>query len=706
MIIPGEYRGEHCILVAPEWYDGAAAELNAETYLQALADSDVTALQIYIKDHHGVAYYHTKMGKRSAYMKGDLLAELVKAAKARNIQLLAYYSVGWDNWMAERNPDWVMRTPEGEPVKIGFWTYLCYNTPYREFMLAQLHEMAQYQVDALWLDILRYPQMGFHACFCAGCRAKFLAAGAAEMPTRINYRDPAYRRYVRFLQHTVTSFLEEIRLAVGPIPFTFNGLGFLTPKEWNDRCDWHNVESHAPEHVDQSFKSRYLAGLRRPWEILTPGTAVGWSSWTAKPADTMKLELAITASHGGTATIGANPPIGGDTARPDSTMAAQRRALGEAYGWLKERAPWLGATPQRLGNVAILQSISTEVSLFGGHANPGLDQDVFRSAKLGEPLEAYPREVILDALGFHGSLLPTDTQYEIINEYSIDRLAAFDLVILPDQRYLTPEVAEKLRTFVSNGGNLIATHRTALYNEAGEMAPNFALADLFGIDYLDLSHFDVHYLDMAGRPLATLLHESVTPARQPAVKVKAHADTAILATLRWPDSQRSPSRFYFHEASGPDHRTPALYPAMTAKNYGRGRAIYIAVPLGREYFVYKSYTAAQIIRTLTAQNSRPVATTSHPRRVEMTLVRQAETGRLVVHLVNHYTNEIEPFRAADGIERLQLSWDKAYLLACKGGPWQQVYLAPGGEPLTVTERDGRCAIEVSRLDIHAMVVFE
>jgi hypothetical protein len=90
-----------------------------------------------------------------------------------------------------------------------------------------------------------------------------------------------------------------------------------------------------------------------------------------------------------------------------------------------------------------------------------------------------------------------------------------DLVILPDQRYLTPEVTEKLRTFVRNGGNLIATHRTSLYNEAGEMAWNFVLADLFGVDYLDLSHFDVHDLDMAGRPLASLLHESVTPARRP-----------------------------------------------------------------------------------------------------------------------------------------------------------------------------------------------
>ena len=706
MIVPGKYRGEHCIFVAPEWYVGAGGAIDANTYLKSLADSQVTVLQMYIKDHFGIAYYDTKIGKQSSYMKADLLADLVKAAKAHDIQLLAYYSVGWDNWVAEQNPEWMMRTPDGEQIKAGFWTYLCYNTPYREYMLAQLHEIAQYQVDGIWLDILRYPQMGSQACFCDGCRAKFLASGEAEMPRLVNFRDPVYRRYVRFLQHTVTSFLKEIRLAVGTIPFTFNGLGFLTPEEWNDLCDWNNVESHAPEFVDQSFKGRYLGGLRQPWEILTPGTAVGWTSWSAKPADIMKLELAITASHGGTATFGSNPPIGGDTEKPDSTMAVQRRSFRDAYSWLKDRSPWIGGTSYCNGNVAILQSISTEVSLFGGHSNPGLDQDVFRSRYRGEPLEAYPREVILDSLGFHHSLLRTDTQYEIINEYSIDRLSNFDLVILPDQRFLNPEVVDKLRSFVHNGGNLLATHRTSLYGEDGGMRNNFAFSELFGVDYLDLSHFDVHYIDMTGRQLATVLHESVTPARQLAVKVKAHGGTDILAMLRWPDSQRTPSRFYFHEASGPDHRTPALYPAITSKVYGQGRAIYIAVPLGREYFVHRGYTASQIIHELTAQVSRPVATSSHPRRVEMTLMHQKETGRLVVHLVNHYTNEIEPFRDSDRVEGLKISWDKEYLMACKGETWQRVYLAPNKIPLTVTERDGRCEIEISRLDIHAMVVFE
>jgi hypothetical protein len=90
----------------------------------------------------------------------------------------------------------------------------------------------------------------------------------------------------------------------------------------------------------------------------------------------------------------------------------------------------------------------------------------------------------------------------------------------------------------------------------------------------------------------------------------------------------------------------------------------------------------------------------------MTLVRQAETGRLVVHLVNHYTDEIEPFRASDSMERLRISWDRAYPLACKGSLWQKVCLAPNGAPLKVSERNGRCEIEISRLDIHAMIVFE
>ena len=108
----------------------------------------------------------------------DLEPEFYPRLCEFNVMLLAYFSIGWDNWACKANPHWKMRNMQGKDVVAGSWTYLCYNTPYREFMLAQLHEIAQYDgVGAFWLDILRFPQKGLQACFCDGCRAKFRASG-------------------------------------------------------------------------------------------------------------------------------------------------------------------------------------------------------------------------------------------------------------------------------------------------------------------------------------------------------------------------------------------------------------------------------------------------------------------------------------------------------------------------------------------------
>jgi hypothetical protein len=73
MIVSGNFRGEHTILVAPEWYNEAGAKFNAAEYVESLAASNVTAIEFYVKDHHGIAYYATKLGKRSAAMRGDYL---------------------------------------------------------------------------------------------------------------------------------------------------------------------------------------------------------------------------------------------------------------------------------------------------------------------------------------------------------------------------------------------------------------------------------------------------------------------------------------------------------------------------------------------------------------------------------------------------------------------------------------------------------
>src|SRR5262249_26966590 len=93
---------------------------------------------------------------------------------------------------------------------------------------------------------------------------------------------------------------------------------------------------------------------------------------------------------------------------------------------------------------------------------------------------------------------------------SFATLGQYKVVFLSNILTVSAEEAAALRTFVSNGGGLIATGATSLYDDQAGHLPNFALADLFGVDFVRRGKFTFPYFqfhdasftqDMIRRPL-------------------------------------------------------------------------------------------------------------------------------------------------------------------------------------------------------------
>jgi len=93
-----------------------------------------------------------------------------------------------------------------------------------------------------------------------------------------------------------------------------------------------------------------------------------------------------------------------------------------------------------------------------------------------------------------------------------------------------------------------------------------------------------------------------------------------------------------------------------------------------------------------------------PDYVEVTLRRQKEKGRVIVHLVNQYPGKISPTGAklvedispAENIE-VRLLYDKEP---------KNVYLAPEGVRLVYTREGRYLKIRIPRIHTHSMVVIE
>lgn len=79
------------------------------------------------------------------------------------------------------------------------------------------------------------------------------------------------------------------------------------------------------------------------------------------------------------------------------------------------------------------------------------------------------------------TLIQHKVPFEYVFDGNLGNLSKYRAVILADQESLSDRAVEQLREYVRNGGGLVATGRTSLYNDWRRMRPDYALADVLGV---------------------------------------------------------------------------------------------------------------------------------------------------------------------------------------------------------------------------------
>ena len=147
------------------------AEYTAETNAQILQDANVDYVNIFARCNLGYSYYPTKVGVKYPTMKGDLLGEMITECHKRDIGVCAYINVGLAHEILNIHPDW-MRSEEngetmiGDHVENNFFRTPCFNSPYREHIVAEVKEVLEKNPDGIFLDGLT-PR----PCYCEKCRS-------------------------------------------------------------------------------------------------------------------------------------------------------------------------------------------------------------------------------------------------------------------------------------------------------------------------------------------------------------------------------------------------------------------------------------------------------------------------------------------------------------------------------------------------------
>jgi hypothetical protein len=571
-----------------------------------------------------VAYYPTEVPfhHRSTFLGNrDVLGELITGCRKLGMSVLTRTDPHgtYDDTKAA-HPDWIAVDAQGNPrrhwASPEMWV-TCALGPYNfEFMTAVHKEiMSRYRPDGIFMN--RWDGSG--DCFCVHCRENFKAATGLDLPRTSNRQDPTYRAFFLWRQQRLIDVIDlwnrEIR-AINPessiVPN--NGGGAGSPLNTIE------ISRRAPM-LAADRQARH--GLEPPWLIGKSGKE--YRATMGNKAVIGLFGIGLEEPYRWKDSVTSNPEIriwaldalaNGMRAwytKFSATLHDVRwlKTIEDIYVWSDKNQQHL-THQKHLARVAIV--FSQQTSWF----------TAIRS-------EDY-------ALGWCQALIESRIPFEMVHDRLLDaeHLAPFKTLILPNIAALSDAQCDQLRAFVASGGSIIATQETSLYDEHGTRRKNFALADLFGVDWTGKSEGPMH------NSYIRLEHEALP--KSPFFAGLEDAPRIINGVTRLEVTPRAP----FTETpftlipSYPDLPMEKVYPrtpktdisCLYLRQAGAGRVAYLPVDIDRTFWEVLSPDHLAVLRNTLAwaTNEPPLVEVEGHGLLDVTAWRNP--GSITIHLVN------------------------------------------------------------------------
>ncbi|MEG0591376.1 MAG: beta-galactosidase trimerization domain-containing protein [Lachnospiraceae bacterium] len=440
--------------------------LRIEEYEEFFETANIDSLMVYCKDHWGVTYYDSLVSGAQKHqgVKTDWISSIAEVLKRKEIEFVAYYCIEYDEGAARQFPQWRVIQPDGTPLvradEFAKWSLCCYQTDYRKYCLQQLSEIVKnYAPDALFMDIF-----GASLCYCDNCKNKFFSQYHYHLPETQESILEHRTDILEFLNGNAEEFLLEIKQCLKDIdPSLAITVNFSChyPKNIRDLLDYQFSE---PLLKDNWFSSAYARDTAiDQYPILVPGEASQVYNYDS--INEYMCDLSSIAAQG--CRVGM---YSGSQHIDGSLDFEEARRLGAVFTELEKMEPYLiDRVPMK--SIGILQSdVSMTVNL------PSLNPDAIIRMKLHNPHQTS----ILGAmqLAEHAKI-----PYQIIPESTatLNTLLSYDMILLPEVFVIQEPLVTALKDYVNNGGSIIASGQSGLWNADSSLRSVSSLSELYGI---------------------------------------------------------------------------------------------------------------------------------------------------------------------------------------------------------------------------------
>jgi len=570
-----------------------------------------------------VAYYPTNipLHHRSDWLgNSDPFGYLVEGSRKMGMSVIARtdpHAVRQNVYDA--HPDWIAVTANGE--KRRHWAnkelwVTCALGPYNFEFMTQVHNeiMDRYQPDGIFSN--RWAGSGL--CYCEHCRKNFKEYSGLDLPEKSDQFDPKYQKYMEWS----TERLKQLWVLWDDVIRKKKSSSRFIPNGFPDKV----VTGQLSDIVFTDHQAR--SGATLPWS-------------NGKGAKELRASIGMK-PLGGIFSVGVEEQY----RWKDSVQSEAEIRIWVAEGTANGMRPWF----TKFGGVLYDRRwLSIVDKIYQVHyRNERYLRNIAPMARVGMVFseqnrnyggETWQQKNGDHSLGMYHSLIEDRMPFEMVNDRLLDmeHLKSFKLLILPNIAALSNEQCDKLRKFVTDGGSIVATFETSLYDEAGRRRIDFGLADLFGVSYDNNVEGPMQnsYLRLKKDPATNQFHPVLKDLEDAyriintihQVKVIPRSSFPLPVTLipSYPDL---PMEDVYPRV--PETEIRELY----LRDIGKGRIAYFPGDIDRSFWQIMSTDHGKLLRNTIrwALMEEPIVEVKGPGVVDVTVWQQE--GSMTVHLVN------------------------------------------------------------------------
>lgn len=572
---------------------------------------------------------------------GEKMKDYLKEAKRLGINEIIYLNIH-STPLDGADPKWLTVLKDGSYRRWYEIQYLlCLNEDYTAAAVHLLKDLCSLGIQGVFLD----GPISTGACYCPHCLELFREmfgkdiseATEAEL---LDFNLLKVKRFMKTCYETVKSINPDIIVYINNSALRADITGANT-REISEYVDflgaeggfiWLNRET-SYWHLSPQAKLIETQAQGRPAVTFIAGD---WKPWTYIMHTPIQTEIfcAQAIANGTNVWYGVHFPMSFMEDEPyKAAMKINHFVLDHPEIFTKHRP---------VSNVALLWGQDT-----ANHYSSTVEASDFTAGQVVGATDTIKSDHSKAFRGCVELLERAHIQFDVIDEVSIlqNKLAEYDLLILPTVACLREGVAEKIEQFVENGGNLISTFDTGFYHKDGTLCETAQLKNLQGFRsvnrFLKYEIPGTSYL----RPTDEKRYAEGVSARLAGYQYAVDVSAAPDARIYFESNERMRGRY--------DAYPKAWFPAVIEKDFGNGKSVYFTGDVGDAFLAFSSPDLQKIFVNAVNALSRPLVQTDAPGSVEMVL-RKCEEG-YALHCINFTGEMMHPITRVINLPNVRVS---------------------------------------------------